>query len=453
MSGPVPAHEHAHWSSRFGFLMASVGFAVGLGNIWRFPYVTGENGGAAFVLVYLACAFVIGVPIVIAEIMIGRRGQAGTAGSVKVVAAQENRSPTWIGVGYMNQLAAFLIQVTYAVICGWVLWYLFKAITTGFSGVDVEIAEAEFQSVVGDTAGMLIWTTFSLLIAGFILYAGVKDGIERAVTILMPTLFGLLLVLVIFNIFAGGFGEAVEWLFTPDFSKIDGGVFLAALGQAFFSIGVGMAAMMAYGSYLPKEARIASSAVIIVIADTSVALLAGLVIFPAVFNNGLDPAAGAGLIFQTLPVAFAQMPGGYFFACMFFLLLSVAGITSMVGLLESLISWLEELHDFPRHKATVTIVGANIFFSVFSVLGYTSLSHLQVFGLPLNDVADYVSNQILLPLGGLLIAVFAGWFVSRAASREELDLKSDTVYRLWRFLLRWPVPIAVGLILVMGLSE
>ncbi|MAP04705.1 MAG: sodium-dependent transporter [Halieaceae bacterium] len=433
--------------------MASVGFAVGLGNIWRFPYVTGENGGAAFVLVYLACAFVIGVPIVIAEIMIGRRGQAGTAGSMKVVAAREQRSPAWIGVGYMNQLAAFLIQVTYAVISGWVLWYLFKAITTGFTGVDAAAADAEFQSVVSDTGGMLLWTVISLLLAGFILYAGVKDGIERAVTVLMPTLFGLLIVLVIFNIFVGGFAEAVAWLFTPDFSKIDGGVFLAALGQAFFSIGVGMAAMMAYGSYLPKETRIASSAIIIVIADTGVALLAGLVIFPAVFNNGLDPAAGAGLIFQTLPVAFAQMPGGYFFACLFFLLLSVAAITSMVGLLESLISWLEELHDFPRHKATITMVGANIFFSVFSVLGYTALSDWQLFGLPLNDLADYFSNQILLPLGGLLIAIFAGWFMSRESSREELDLKSEGMYKLWYFLLRWPVPVAVAIILFMGLSE
>lgn len=453
MAGPVAAHEHAHWSSRFGFLMASVGFAVGLGNIWRFPYVTGENGGAAFVLVYLACAFVIGVPIVIAEIMIGRRGQAGTAGSMKVVAAREQRSPAWIGVGYMNQLAAFLIQVTYAVISGWVLWYLFKAITTGFTGVDAAAADAEFQSVVSDTGGMLLWTVISLLLAGFILYAGVKDGIERAVTVLMPTLFGLLIVLVIFNIFVGGFAEAVAWLFTPDFSKIDGGVFLAALGQAFFSIGVGMAAMMAYGSYLPRETRIASSAIIIVIADTGVALLAGLVIFPAVFNNGLDPAAGAGLIFQTLPVAFAQMPGGYFFACLFFLLLSVAAITSMVGLLESLISWLEELHDFPRHKATITMVGANIFFSVFSVLGYTALSDWQLFGLPLNDLADYFSNQILLPLGGLLIAIFAGWFMSRESSREELDLKSEGMYKLWYFLLRWPVPVAVAIILFMGLSE
>jgi len=440
------------WSSRAGFLMASVGFAVGLGNIWRFPYVTGENGGSAFVLVYLLCAFVIGVPIVIAEIMIGRRGQAGTAGSIQEVAKKENQSPHWVWVGYMNQLAAFLIQVTYAVVCGWVLWYLFKAISTGFVGVDAGHADTEYVSMVSDTSGMLFWTILSLLLSGYILYAGVKDGIEKAVMVLMPMLFVLLLLLVIFNVFAGGFGEAVVWLFAPDFSKINADVFLAALGQAFFSVGVGMAAMMTYGSYLPKETRIASSAIIIVIADTLVALLAGLVIFPAVFNSGLDPAAGGGLIFQTLPVAFAQMPGGYFFAVMFFLLLSVAGITSMVGLLESLIAWLERMRGFSRHKATLSVVGANIAFSIISVLGYTVLSGTQIFGKDLNGLIDYFSSQILLPMGGLFIAIFAGWFVHTLSSKNELDLHSDSAYRLWHFLIRWPVPVAVAIIFIMGIS-
>ncbi len=445
--------NHDHWSSRFGFLMASVGFAVGLGNIWRFPYVTGENGGAAFVLVYLVCAFVICVPIVIAEIMIGRRGQAGTAGSMKAVAAQERRSQAWIGVGYVNQLAAFLIQIVYAVICGWVLWYFFKAVTTGFVGVEAAAADAEFDAMMGDTVGMLFWTALGLLICGGILYGGVKNGIERAVIVLMPTLFALMVLLVVFNAFAGGFAEALEWLFTPDFSKLDSGVVLAALGQAFFSVGVGMAAMMAYGSYLPKETNIVSSAVIIVVADTLVALLAGLVIFPAVFGNGLDPAAGPGLIFQTLPVAFAQMPGGYFFSCMFFLLLSVAGITSMVGLLESLVSWLEELHGFPRHRATVVVVGTNCLLSGISVLGYTVLADWRLLGLPLNSATDYVSNQVLLPLGGLLITIFAGWFMSRDASREELALRSGALYGLWRFLVRWPVPLVIALIFLLGIRE
>ncbi len=446
------ARTHEHWSSRFGFLMASVGFAVGLGNIWRFPYVTGENGGGAFVLVYFLCVFLISVPIVVAEIMIGRRGQAGAAGSMKAVAAAEQRSSKWIGVGMMTQLAAFVIQVTYAVIVGWVLWYLFKAVSTGFTGFDAVAANAEFDSVVTNTGGMLFWTTISLLICGFIVYAGVKDGIEKAVTVLMPALFALLVLLVIFNIIAGGFAEALAWLFTPDFSKINGQVFLAALGQAFFSVGVAMAALMVYGSYLPRESRIVSSSIIIAVADTLVAVLAGLVIFPAVFNNGLDPAAGAGLIFQTLPVAFAKMPGGYFFSCMFFLLLSVAGFTTMVGLIESIISWLEELHGFSRHKATITVVGANIVFSSFSVMGYTVLSDWQILGQPLNSAADYFSNQVLLPLGGLMIAIFAGWFIRSESSREELDLKSNAVYRLWYFLIRWPVPVAIALIFIMGIK-
>ena len=432
--------------------MASVGFAVGLGNIWRFPYVTGENGGAAFVLVYLVCAITIGVPIVMAEILIGRRGRAGTAGSMRAVASQEGRSPAWEWVGNMNQLAAFVIQITYSVICGLVLWYLFKAVTTGFSGWDGTLTATEYAAVTADTAGLLFWMVTSLLIAGGIVYGGVKGGIERAVTIMMPMLFLLLVVLVIFNMFAGGFDTAIRWLFTPDFTKIDSGVFLVALGQAFFSIGVGMAAMMTYGSYLPRDISIAQSTIIIVVTDTVVALLAGLVIFPAVFNNGLDPAAGPGLIFQTLPVAFAQMPGGYFFACLFFLLLSVAGITSMVGLLESLVAWLEECHDFQRHTAAITVVGSNIALSVFSVLSYTVLSEWRVLGLNLNSAMDYFSNQLLLPLGGLLIAVFAGWFISSESTRAELRLESGASFQLWHFLIRGPVPIAVAIIFVMGVS-
>lgn len=445
--------EHPHWSSRFGFLMASVGFAVGLGNIWRFPYVTGENGGAAFVLVYLICVFVIGAPIVMAEILIGRRGKSGAAGSVRRLAYTEGRSRHWTGVGYVNQAAALLIQVTYAVVCGWVLWYLYKALTFSFSEVDAATSNAVFQSVTRDTGGMIFWMLCGLNACGFILYSGLKDGIERAVTVLMPTLFVLLLGLVVFNVFAGGFGEAWAWLFTPDFSKINTSVFLAALGQAFFSVGVGMAAMMTYGSYLPKETDIASSALLIVVADTIVALLAGLVIFPAVFANGLDPASGPGLIFETLPVAFAQMPGGAIFACLFFLLLSVAGITSMVGLLESLVSWLENDFGVVRTKATIIVVAVNMALSTVSVLGYTLLSEWSLFGRPINDLADFVSNQVLLPLGGLFIAVFVGWFVRKETAEEELAMKSKVMFQVWRFVLQWPVPVGVWIIFMFGISD
>jgi NSS family neurotransmitter:Na+ symporter len=443
----------AHWSSRFAFIMASVGFAVGLGNIWRFPYVTGENGGAAFVLVYLACAFGIGVPILMSELLIGRRGQGSPPSAMANVAAANGRSRHWQWVGGMGLLAAYTIEIVYAVVVGWVLWYLFKAITTGFAGVDASIAEAEFAAVLDSNFGMLLWTLVGLAITGLIIYAGVKDGIERAVSVMMPLMFLLLLGLATYNIFAGGFGQAIEWLFTPDFSKISFSTVLAAIGQAFFSIGVGMAGMMVYGSYLPKSISITHSVLIIVVADTFVALLAGLVIFPAVFHNGLDPAAGAGLIFQTLPVAFAQMPGGYLFSVLFFLMLSVAGITSMVGLVESVNAWLEDRFKMPRHRSALLVVGSVACFSVFSILSYNVLAEYNLGGRNFNDTMDYFSNQILLPLGGLLIAVFAGWAMYSSATRDELSSLNSATYALWHFLIRFLVPPAVLVIFVMGVSE
>ena len=449
----MAAAGSAHWSSRFTFLMASVGFAVGLGNIWRFPYVAGENGGAAFVLVYLACAFGIGVPILIAELLIGRRGQGSPPSAMANLATASGRSRHWKVVGGMGLLAAYTIEIVYAVVVGWVLWYLFKAITTGFAGVDATMAEAEFAAVLDNNLGMLFWTLVGLAITGLIIYAGVKDGIERAVNVMMPLLFALLLGLAVYNYFAGGFDQAVQWLFTPDFSKIGFGTVLAAIGQAFFSIGVGMAGMMVYGSYLPKSISITHSVLIIVIADTGVALLAGLVIFPAVFHNGLDPAAGAGLIFQTLPVAFAQMPGGYLFSVLFFTMLSVAGITSMVGLVESVNAWLEDRFGMPRHKSALLVVGSVACFSVLSILSYNVLSQYNLGDRNFNDTMDFFSNQILLPLGGLFIAVFAGWGMHSSATRDELTSLTDGTYALWHFLIRFVVPPAVLVIFVMGIAD
>ncbi len=442
-----------HWSSRFAFLMASVGFAVGLGNIWRFPYVTGENGGAAFVLVYLACAFFIGVPILMAELMIGRRGDAAPPIAMERVARESERSLHWRLVGGMGLLAAFTIEIVYSVVVGWVLWYLYKAISTGFADMDPTLAEAQFGAVLGDNTGMLLWTLAGLAITGYIIYAGVQNGIERAVTIMMPLMFILLLVLAGYNYFAGGFDEAIAWLFTPDFSKVTFATVLAAIGQAFFSIGVAMGGMMTYGSYLPREISISQSVLIIVIADTGVALLAGLVIFPAVFNYGLDPAAGAGLIFQTLPVAFAQMPGGYLFAVLFFLMLSVAGITSMVGLVECVNAWIEERYNISRHRSATIVIGSVAVLSILSILSYNVMDGLRLGDRNFNDVMDYFSNQILLPLGGLLIAIFAGWFMSREASRDEFTTLTEKTYALWRFLIRYVVPPALAVIFIMGIAE
>lgn len=442
----------AHWSSRFAFLMATVGFAVGLGNIWRFPYVTGENGGAAFVLIYLACAFGIGMPILMSELLIGRRGQGCPSTAMVRVARESGRSPHWGAVGSMGLIAAFVIEIIYAGIVGWVLWYLYKALVTGFVGVTPESAAMEFDAMLGNTAGMLFWTLVGLGITGFIIYSGVRQGIERAVVVMMPTMFMLLLGLAVYNYFAGGFDAAVTWLFTPDFSKVGAGTVLAAITQAFFSIGVAMGGMMTYGSYLPRSISITQSALIIVAADTAVALLAGLVIFPAVFNNGLDPAAGTGLIFQTLPVAFAQMPGGHVFGVLFFLMLSVAGITSMVGLVESVNHWVEERYGMTRHHSALLVVSSLGVCCVLSLLSYNVLSDATVVGMNFNALMEYLYEKLLLPVGGLLIAVFVGWAVKQEATRDELTTLGPATYAIWHTLLRYVVPPAILIVLVMGIS-
>ena len=440
------------WSSRLGFLMAAIGFAVGLGNIWRFPYITGENGGAAFVAVYLICAFLIGVPILIAELMIGRRGGMSAPGSMRAVALAEGRARHWQWGGALNLAAAFVIEVVYCVIAGWVLLYLFKALTTGFAGVDGGAAEAQFAAALANIGGLVFWTLLGLAITGAIIYAGLRSGIERAVRILMPTLFGLLVALALYNVFAGGFVEALTYLFTPDFSRVNGPMILAAVGQAFFSIGVAMAGMMIFGAYLPKGISIAGSALVIVVADTLVALVAGLVIFPVVFNFGLDPAGGTGLIFQTLPVAFAQMPGGHLVSVLFFLLLSVAAITSMVGLVEPITAWMEERRGYARHKSAMLVLAAIGTLSLVSVLSHNLWRDVEVLGSDLNAIFDYLPNQIMLPVGGFLIALFAGWFVSRSAAMEELAMGSQTLFDAWRLLIRYLAPAAVLVIFVFGVT-
>jgi NSS family neurotransmitter:Na+ symporter len=441
---------NAVWSSRFAFIMASVGFAVGLGNIWRFPYVTGENGGSAFVAIYLLCTLSIGIPCLMAELMVGRRGGGSPPRSMAMVAQESDRSPKWMVVGGMGVLTAYTIAITYAVVVGWVLWYLARALLEGFVGFDTAVAESTFAGLLGDSQSMVLWTLIGNVIVGGIIYAGITSGIERAVTIMMPLMFSLLIGLSIYNYFAGGFFETLQWLFTPDFSKVTGATFLAAVGQAFFSIGVGMGGMMTYGAYLPRDFSIARGAATIVMADTCVALLAGFVVFPAVFHFGLDMASGPGLIFQTLPIAFAQMPGGGTFAILFFIMLAVAGVTSMVGLLESVTSWTQEKLSVSRQRSTVLVVGSVTCLSVISVLSYNIWEDYRLLGMNFNELTEALYDKILLPLAGLLVALFTGWFMRREHSEDELsdDLKW---FGPWRGLTRWIVVPAVALILFTGL--
>ena len=438
------------WSSRFAFVMASVGFAVGLGNIWRFPYVTGENGGSAFVVIYLLCALAIGIPCLMAELLVGRRGGGSPPRSMAVVAQESGRSKGWSIVGGMGVATAYTIAITYAVVVGWVLWYLARALSAGFAGFDAGIAEATFTGLLKDNQSMMFWTLVGNIIVGSIIYAGVTSGIERAVTIMMPLMFALLVGLSIYNYFAGGFVETLQWLFTPDFSKVTGATFLAAIGQAFFSIGVGMGGMMTYGAYLPRDFSIARGAATIVMADTLIALLAGFVVFPAVFHFGLDMASGPGLIFQTLPVAFAQMPGGAIFAVLFFIMLAVAGVTSMVGLLESVTSWTKERLAISRQQSALLVVGSVTTLSVISVLSYNVWESYQLMGLNFNELTEALYDKLLLPLAGLLVALFTGWFMHREFSESEL-VDDAKWYGVWRWLTRFVAVPAVAIILISGL--
>ena len=444
--------QAASWSSRWAFLLAAIGFAVGLGNIWRFPWVAGENGGSAFVLVYLLCVLAIGVPILMAELLIGRRGRGSPPEALAALAAEQGTHQQWRWLGHLNLLAAFLIQIVYTVVIGWVLFYLYLSLTQGFTAVSAEQSVAAFEGVKASFPIMMFWTGVALLLACAIVFSGLEKGIEPAVRVLMPMLFFLMLALAIFNGFNDGFDKALSYLFKPDFSKVTGTVMLAAVGQAFFSIGVAMAGMMMFAAYLPKDVSIGQSAGIIVGADTLVAITAGLVIFPVVFRFDLRTNSGSGLIFETLPVAFGQMPGGDIVAMLFFVLLSVAGVTSLVGLLEPLVSWIGERFEISRRGATASLFVAVLTGSILSILSHNVLSETRVFGSKLETVLDFIPNQLLLPVGGLLIAIFAGWVLKLSIAREELALP-EPVFSAWRNLLRFVVVPAVILILITGLAS
>ena len=438
------------WSSRFGFLMASIGFAVGLGNIWRFPYIVGENGGSIFILIYLCCVFFIGVPILMAEIMLGRRGVAPPEQAIKKVALESSRSPRWAVLGYLNLLTAFLIVFVYSVVAGWVLYYLYQSLVAVFLGVNLLDQLRPFEYLQSDVTTMVFWSFVALAINASILVFGVQKGIERAVVGLIPAMIVLLFCLALFNLLNGGIREALDFMFRPDFSAINPSVFLAAVSQAFFSIGVAMGGMMIFGSYLPSDVSIAKSALIIVSADTFIALLAGLVIFPLVFENGLMPDSGTGLIFNTLPLGFAQMPAGYWIAVLFFMLLGFAAISSMVGFIEPLVAFLINRFAFSRIIATLLVTATCLCFSILSALSMGPWNQTEFFGRSLAGWLDFVPNSIFLPVGGLMICVFAGWVMNAEFSQAELNMKSSRAYHLWKISTKWIVAPAIFIILIAG---
>ncbi len=440
---------HGEWSSRWAFVLAAAGSAVGLGNIWKFPYLAGEYGGGAFVLVYLACVAVIGVPIMMAEIMLGRRGRQSPINTMRTLAKEERLSSHWQWLGWAGVLAGFMILSYYSVVGGWTLAYVFRTGAGMFLGVSPEVVSSAFDAFIADPEKVLAWHTIFMAMTMIVVSRGVKSGLEQAVRYLMPALFLLLLLLVGYAMNTGFFGQGLEFMFAPDFSKITGWGILTAMGQAFFSLSLGMGAIMVYGSYLPHTASITRSAIHVAVADTVVAVLAGMALFPIIFANHLDPAQGVGLVFKSLPLAFARMPGGVFFGTLFFVLLVFAAWTSAISLVEPAVAYLVENRGMNRVRAAmyvgigVWLLGLGTIFSFNIWSAYTLFRSMTFF-----DVVDFLTSNIMLPVGGFVIAVFAGWLLPRKTSLEELALDDKLGYRLWRFLVRYITPLGVLVVLL-----
>ncbi len=434
---------HGQWSGRLAFVLAATGSAVGLGNIWKFPYIAGENGGGAFVLVYLVCIAMIGIPIMMAEILLGRRGRQNPVNTMATLAEEEGASPSWGLLGWMGVLAGFMILSYYSVVAGWALAYIFKAGSGAFSSTGAEGVAAFFGELTGSAGSLLFWHTVFMVMTMLVVARGVRSGLERAVKWLMPGLFVILVLLVGYAMAEGDFARGIQFLFSPDFGKLSMNAVLIAMGHAFFTLSLGMGAIMIYGSYLPENVSIARTAFMVGLADTTVALLAGMAIFPIVFANGLEPGAGPGLVFQTLPIAFGQMPGGVIVGVMFFVMLSFAAWSSSISLIEPAVTWLVENRNMTRGKASILAGIVTWLLGVGSALSFNLWGDYKLWGKTFFDLIDYLTANIMLPLGGVFIAIFAGWVMQRSSVRAELQMSESAGFELWHFLVRFVAPLAV----------
>ncbi|MBC8478391.1 sodium-dependent transporter [bacterium] len=444
--------DRGSWNTRLGFVLAAAGSAVGLGNIWKFPYITGENGGGWFVLIYLSAILLVGVPIMIAEVMIGRSSQKSPVSAFKILAGEDSN---WRFVGWMGIAAGFVILSYYSVVAGWSLNYVLLAIMDTTHNQTPEQIGGLFGKLYADGNITLFWHFLFMSMTVGIVLGGVRKGIEKASRVLMPLLFILLLILVVYGFFAPeqGFMRTVRFIFYPDASKLTSRGVLEALGHAFFTLSLGMGAMLTYGSYLDRKEDLVRSSVTISILDTVVALMACFMIFPIVFGYGFEAQAGPGLVFKTMPIIFSQLPGGMILALMFFLLLTFAALTSAISLQEVVTSFFIDETSWSRRKATL-LTGTIIFIfgvpSAYSGQGAVFGAWAEIFGMNFFDTMDYLASNWLLPAGGLLIALFAGWRMPAALTRAEFSTGSNLEhwYPIWRFILRWVTPILVAVVLL-----
>ncbi len=439
------------FASKFGVIAATAGSAIGLGNIWRFPYVAGENGGGAFLIIYLGFVLLIGIPVMISEFVIGRKSRRNVFGAFRKLAP----GSMWYLIGLMGVVAAFMILAFYTAVAGWTLEYTYQAVTNGFVKLSTNELNGMYESFIGSPWRPLFWFFVFMLLTAAIILAGVQRGIEKYSKILMPLLLVLLLVLVIRSITLPGAKGGILFLFKPDFSKITTSTILEALGQAFFSLSIGMGTLITYSSYFRKKENLGSTAVSVAVADTIIAILAGIAIFPAVFAFNIEPNSGEGLVYITLPGIFQQMYGGYFFSIIFFVLLGVAALTSTISVMEVIVAFFVEEFHFSRKAATWLTTLAVSVLGVMCVLSTSTMADVKLFDFTIFGLMNFTSANILLPLGGFFIVIFVGWRLGRKTVYAELTNKGKLkagYMPMFMFIVKFLAPLAITFIFLQGIG-
>ena len=442
---------HGIWNNRWTFILAATGSAVGLGNIWKFPYITGENGGGAFVLMYLLCILAAGIPVMLAEVLIGRKSRLSPIHALQAMTSEYDAPKFFRVIGWMGALAGFFILSFYSVIAGWTLEYIGEMASGTFNGADGDKAGAVFNTLLGNPVMLTVYHTVFMLLTGYVIARGVNKGLENTIRILMPLLFIMLILLLGYAMTTPGFTQALHFLFDFDFSKLTGESIVVALGHSFFTLSLGMGAIMAYGAYMPEKESLGKTVLTVGFLDTLVALVAGIIVFSIVFSNNLEPGSGPGLMFVTFPLALGGLPGGDILGVLFFVLVAIAAWSSAISIAEPAVAWAVE-RGLGRVQATVVICTLAWLLGIGTVLSFNEWSEVKFFGKTIFDNLDFLSSNIMLPLGGILIAIFVGWFMKESHTAAEVDSKRSVFYNIWRVMVRFVSPIAVGYIFLNGLG-
>jgi NSS family neurotransmitter:Na+ symporter len=439
------------FASKFGVFAAVVGSAVGLGNIWRFPYMTGENGGGAFLLIYFIFVIIIGIPVVLSEFIIGRRGEGNSYGSFKRLSPKTH----WYLVGLMGIFSAFIILAFYSTVAGWTLEYIYLSVKNIFSSTVETSPEEVFYNFQTGFLMPVLWQFIFIILTAFIIIGGIQKGIEKYSKILMPMLFLILVILSVKAISLPRSMEGLKFLFYPDFEKINAKVILSALGQAAFSLSIGMGALITYGSYIKKDNNLLKTSLAVSLTDMCMAILAGVAIFPALFSFGLNPEQGPGLVFIVLPKVFQQMIGGNFFSLLFFILLAIAALTSAISLLEVIVAYFSEEFKIKRRNATIMGAAFALILGIFTTISFGPLKDIKLFTRTIFDNCDFLATNILLPLGALCIVIFLGWFYDVKLTKDEITNQGTIkvwFFPIFMFIIRFIAPLAIFLVFLEGLG-